>query len=270
MNAPIRCGMAGGLLAILLLAGCATPVVPPVPFDGPHAWQRSIEIAEAEWTTFGEQVVAYRYDANGREIQLIDPTGYTEDDRPVYPSMVGYWNAVGEDGFDSWASCYAGWQRKCPWHLPWSAAFISWVMVEAGMPADRFVPNENHWTYVQNIVARAGDPGRAFLPEAVDRYRPQPGDLICKTRGGAETPDFDVLMKDPGGPGEFLPMHCDLVIANGGSRIIPDGFIEAIGGNVANSVSKSLIPSDKGYLIPGRVGAWFIILRNVYRAPPLV
>jgi hypothetical protein len=264
-----RCAL---LVVGCLATGCATrpPAPPPAPFDGPGAWQASLDIAQQQWDAFGRQVVGYRIDAGGNEIQLIDPTGYTEDDRPVYDNMVAYWAATGEGDFDSWADCFAGWQRKCPWHLPWSAAFVSWVMAEAGMPADRFLPNENHWTYVREIVVRAGNPEAAFLPEPVDRYRPQPGDLICKTRGGAETPTFDALLADPDGPGEFLPMHCDLVVANRGSALIPNGFIEAIGGNVANSVSKSLIPSREGYLIPGRAGRWFVVLRNIYGAAPTV
>jgi hypothetical protein len=53
-------------------------------------------------------------------------------------------------------------------------------------------------------------------------------------------------------------MHCDFVLANPG----PGGVLEGIGGNVANSVSKSLIPTEEGRLVAGRAGQWFIVLRN--------
>ncbi len=253
------------LLLAGLLAACAAPPPEP-PIDGPAVWRQTIAVAEREWQRFGGQIVRYETDAAGGRRTVIDPVRTWEDDRGAYDALVGYWAAVGEDptSFDSWSGCYARWERKCPWQLPWSAAFVSYVMREAGLPRGLFEPNANHWVYVRQSIWRAARPGAVFQPEPVEHYAPQPGDLICKTRAGVAAPAFDAVLRDPyllrG-----LPMHCDIVVANDGA---PDGIIEGIGGNVLNSVSKSLIPARDGRLVGGLAGRWFIILRNVHATPP--
>jgi hypothetical protein len=103
-----------------------------------------------------------------------------------------------------------------------------------------------------------------FEARTIDDYNPGPGDIICKTRAGADPPDAAALIADPDAFGGSLPMHCDFVLVNHGSATEPDGMIEGIGGNVLNSVSKTLIPADRGRLVNGRAGKWFIILRNRY------
>jgi hypothetical protein len=270
-GAPTRLPVVLVVTLAAVLGACVARPPPEPPLDGPAAWRRSIEVALGEWRKFGGQVVHYRYDPAGVPTVVIDPVRRWEDDRGAYESVLSYWASVGEDpgSFDSWQSCFSGWQRKCPWHLPWSAAFVSYVMQEAGVPRRDFPRVAEHWAYVRFLIAHARSPGALFRPERVDAYRPEPGDLICKTRGGASPPDVDRLIADPDAFSGGLPMHCDIVVANRGGPLAPDGVIEAIGGNVMNSVSKSLIPSRGGYLVPGLAGRWFIILRNAYGAAPV-
>lgn len=254
-----------------LLGGCASapaPTPPLTPEQGHAAWAKSIEIALGEWQRFGGQVVHLHTDAEGNEVVAIDPVRRWEDARDAYAPLVAYWAAVGEDpgSFDGWPACLSGWRLKCPWQLPWSAAFIAYVMQEAALSAYDFPPSAEHWEYLKGLIKRARKPAPAFVAETIDRYAPQPGDLICKTRAGADPPPFDALLADPDRFGGSLPMHCDLVIANHGSPERPDGRIEAIGGNVMNSVSKSILPTEAGFLIRGRGGQWFVILRNAFGA----
>jgi hypothetical protein len=241
---------------LLVLAGCIERPV-PVAMDGAGIWRRSLEIAEGEWRRFGGQVVRLRQE-DGAELRVIDPVRLWEDDRKAYEPLAAYWAAVEVAGFDSWAECYSDFGRRCPWQLPWSAVFISYVLVEAGAPASAFRPDAEHWDYVRFLIRRAREPGALFEPRRVEDYAPRPGDIVCKTRAGAAAPDGAALIADPDGFGGSLPMHCDFVLANPG----PGGVLEGIGGNVANSVSKSLIPTEEGRLVAGRAGQWFIVLRN--------
>jgi len=267
--------LARRLLLILLffLAGCAATPMPTPPLtaeQGREAWSKSIAVALGEWERFGGQVVHLRTDAEGNEVLAIDPVRRWEDARDAYEPLLRYWASVGEDAesFDSWTDCASSWRRKCPWQLPWSAAFISYVMHAAGYSAYDFPPSAEHWEYLKDLVRRARDPGAVFIPEPIDGYRPGPGDLICKTRAGADAPPFAALLADPDSFGGSLPMHCDLVIANHGGPQQPNGRIEAIGGNVLNSVSKSILPAESGYLRRGRGGPWFVILRNAFAPGP--
>lgn len=245
---------------IAVLSGCASREPAPAALDGPATWRRTLEIANGEWRRFGEQVVYYRYGDDGGETRIIDPVRLWEDDRKAYDALLDYWSAVGEDRttFQSWGGCQGDWAQKCPWQLPWSAAFISYIMASAGIPESEFRADAEHWDYVRHLISRSKNPGAVFGPAPIEAYAPQPGDLICKTRAGATPPDPAKLIAEPTKFGGSLPMHCDLVVANNGTTI------EAVGGNVLNSVSKSMIPAMDGKLIAGRAGKWFVILRNLH------
>lgn len=259
-------------ILMLLLGGCAAMPLPTPPLtqeQGRAAWTKSIEVAVGEWQRFGGQVVHLRRDADGNEVTAIDPVRRWEDARDAYEPLVAYWQAVGEDpaSFDSWRDCASSWRRKCPWQLPWSAAFISYVMQQASYSAWDFPPSAEHWEYLKGLIKRAAKPTPVFAAESIDSYAPGPGDLICKTRAGADPPPLAELLADPDRFGSSLPMHCDLVVANHGDAAHPDGRIEAIGGNVMNSVSKSILPTRNGLLERGRGGQWLVILRNLFAAP---
>lgn len=251
--------------SIALLSACAAREPAPTAFDGPATWRRTVEIAEAEWRRFGQQVVYFRYGDDGGETRIIDPVRLWEDDRKAYEPLLDYWSVVGEDKatFQSWRGCQGDWAQKCPWQLPWSAAFISYIMVTAGMAEGEFRPDGEHWDYVRYLISRSKNPGAVFEPDSIEAHAPRPGDLICKTRAGATPPAVDKLIAEPTRFGGSLPMHCDFVVANNGATI------EAVGGNVLNSVSKSMIPAMDGKLTSGRAGKWFIIMRNLYRLPDM-
>jgi uncharacterized protein DUF2272 len=199
-----------------------------------------LSLAEREWRYFGRQNVVF----DGDE-ESIPHVGMWEDDEEAYVFRVNeYWRAVGKPELNG---------NHC--HEPWSAAFISWVMQEAGVPDYQFSGGEAHWRYLAQIAADAGNPYVSFVPRSVDEYSPQPGDLICATREHSLPPMIGSQLRP-----ELLPyakLHCDIVVERNGDTLT------AIGGNVRNSVSKSLLKLDrKGLLQPVRQRPWFLVLEN--------
>jgi hypothetical protein len=238
----------------LILGGCATGPTPgtegkttwagraigPPPAPKPAVKRAIIARATGEWEYFGRQTVVYR----GSE-ESIPHVGYWEDDDPRHSRRVNaYWRAAGHPELDG---------MDCK--DPWSAAFISWVMLRAGVPPYQFRPTIAHWVYLSQAIEEAVMPGRWFVPQRVTDYSPRPGDLICSSRG----PRRPGMVGGYTSPGMLrgTNTHCDLVIATDGR------LLEAIGGNVRNSVSKISVELDaQGRLrdVPRR--PWFMILQN--------
>lgn len=256
MNA---CGSSRGLAASLALAlglvlgGCATPPVPP---EGPLSWaghaiggppppdpavrQALLARAEEEWRFFGQQVVIFRGDE-----ESIPRVGAWEDDNRTYASRVNaYWRAVGRPNIGGMDCQY-----------PWSAAFVSWLMWAAGVPEEQFPRTPAHGVYIARIIDESSYPGRYFVPRRVEEYSPSPGDLICAYRGPVHPAVFEALVSPLAFRGTNT--HCDLVVAKTGR------ILEAIGGNVRNSVSKSTLELDgAGRLQPVPRRSWFLVLQN--------
>ncbi len=222
------------LLLTLLLAACASSL-PPRSLAPPADIRSNIlRLADQEWRAFGGQII---YRAPDRH-EIIDPVGIWEDDRKGSALVTKYWRSVGQDwtGLDG--------------DKPWSAAFISWVMAEAGV-TDREMPaSATHARYLRAAIKSGGAGNwRAHPP---GDYAPRPGDLICATRAGQKIARFDDI---PLG----ATLHCDIVVS-----VIP-GLLESIGGNVRNSVTKSerkLGPD--GHLGSNEDRPWFLVLENRY------
>jgi Uncharacterized protein conserved in bacteria (DUF2272) len=222
-----------------MLAACAVqPVVRRPPVDPALVKGNILRLANAEWNAFGGQTISYH---DGRE--RIDPVGVWEDERRGSPRIGQYWRIVGEEwsGYDC--------------DKPWSAAFISWLMLEAGVPADLFEPSGLHSDYLRAIAENETDPAARFALRDAKLYSPRPGDLICATRAGASLPAYNHI---PDG----TTMHCDLVVFNEGGRL------ESIGGNVRNSVSKTVRQIGADGLLP-KFGdrPWVLVVEDRYPDP---
>ena len=250
---PGNVALAGGLALGLALVGCATPPSPP---EGPAIWagrlagpppapdpslrRALITRATEEWELFGRQTVVFR----GAE-ESIPHVGAWEDDGGAYSRRVNaYWRAAGRPGLDG---------LDC--QQPWSAAFISWVVQTAGVPESQFPTAAAHWVYLTRIISESAYPGRFFVPRRVADYSPNPGDLICATRGPSGLEGVDEYASLAALQGANI--HCDLVVDKAGQTL------EVIGGNVRNSVSKSNLELDGA----GRLQAvprrpWVLILQN--------
>jgi hypothetical protein len=188
-------------------------------------------LAVQEWFRFGQQTIVFGQDGKARtEIR-----GVQEREAPE--RIRDYWKSVGRpnlSGLDT--------------EFPWSAAFISWDIESAGVSRDLFCPDARHTIYVERMVERARLPGAAFVPRRVNERAPQVGDLLCASRAhGATT--LDNLDRGPG--------HCDIVV-----ELRPDE-VHAIGGNVADSVSRSVFPLDaRGFLSPISARPFFTVIEN--------
>lgn len=202
------------------------PEAPP-PSSSPKT--SMVLLAVGEWGRFGKQVITYSNDAPPRTEQL----GIKEREAPQ--RIADYWASVGNrlSGLND---------------VPWSAAFISWDIASAGVPRDLFCPDQRHTIYVERIVERARTPGAAFIPHQPDGYAPKVGDLMCASREGSGT----TLQNLNRGAG-----HCDIVVE------VRPGQVFAIGGNVGDSVTRSVFPLDaNGILSPLSGRPFFAVIEN--------
>lgn len=197
-----------------------------------------IAAAIREWEYFGQQTVVI---SDGEE--SIPHMGIWEDEDPEHSARINqYWRSVGSarlSGYDC--------------REPWSAAFISWVMQQAGVAKSLFPPAGAHRSYLNHVLASAGKPEVPLLPHPIRQYQPRPGDLLCTTRG--RNPPDEAPETLP--VSLAMPLHCDIVVARDGQ------LLEVIGGNVRNSVSKTILTlSPEGYVQFSRLRPWFLIIEN--------
>lgn len=243
------------LALLLLMAGCTSapqPAPPPAVKSaadlaplGPcpaSSWKPEappptasakvsmVLLAVGEWARFGRQVVVYTSDQPPRTEQA----GVKEREAPE--RIHDYWLSVGypeRTGLDN---------------VPWSAAFISWDIASAGVPRGLFCPDSRHTIYVERLVERARRPGAAFVAHRPSERAPQVGDLICASRAGSGA-TLDNLNRGAA--------HCDIVVE------VKPGWVAAIGGNVADSVSRSVFPLDgNGFLSPISGRPVFTVIEN--------
>jgi hypothetical protein len=239
------------LLSLLLAAACA-PKPPPKTAAGPlkplgpcpaSSWKPEapppttsakvsmVLLAVQEWARYGRQTIIYPLDGKPRATQQ----GFTEREAPE--RINDYWKSVGRPNLSGLNS-----------EVPWSAAFISWDIESAGVPRDLFCPDSRHTIYVERMVERARRPGAAFIPLHLHERAPQVGDLICASRNNGGT-TLENLNRGPG--------HCDIVVE------VRPGEVHAIGGNVGDSVTRSVFPLDgSGFLSPISARQFFTVIEN--------
>ena len=243
------------LVLLLLMAACTsaplpapTPAaksaaeLPPLGPCPPSSWKPEappptasakvsmVLLAVAEWARYGRQTVVYATDQPPRTEQL----GVREREAPE--RIHDYWASVGHP------------ERSGLDNVAWSAAFVSWDIASAGVPRDLFCPDQRHTIYVERMVDRARRPGAVFIAHRPSERAPQVGDLICASRAGSGT-TLDNLNRGAA--------HCDIVVE------VKPGWAAAIGGNVADSVSRSVFPLDgNGFLSPISGRPVFAVIEN--------
>jgi hypothetical protein len=239
------------LLAVLALAACATPP-PPVVYP-PSAAERVVRIALAEWQDWG---------GLEREAFAPQPEASPEANPANFPRVLAYWRAVPTDygtvarNRRRYEALMAGERppRGSLWgDTAWSAAFVSWVFVSAGVDAREFPPSATHAFYLDALISdsRLYPDTAAFLPHAPEDHAPRPGDLLCIDRSRRPLSHWTERALDNG---RARPMHCDIVVRTA------LGVVEAVGGNVQDSVTLTRFPADTvGRVLPAP--SW---------APPIV
>jgi hypothetical protein len=227
--------------------------------------RRIVDIAVQEWAVFGFQTV----DITNVETRVLPPgvvpdsinpklptarivrrfprLGTLEDDRNLDTTIGGYWSATPE-GPRILAEQNRAWDGPggggVNWVQPWSAAFISWVMCEAGLgDMAQFRRSAAHRLYVdQAIRARDGEAqDAAFAAYDAGEAPLVPGDLLCRSRRPTDYRELADRRREFGMGGAT---HCDIVVKMEGrtNRVL------VIGGNVFQSVSLSVLPllSERG------------------------
>jgi hypothetical protein len=278
---------AGTLVLSLLLGGCAL-----TPEQADSRIDRLVNAAIFEWKLWGQARVRERddgslcavLDANdlparaeipGRsagEICLPVQDGCGRELSSRYCPLVNrYWPGVSHYRHPCTLTDLCVAQRPAGMTPvttePWSAAFISYLVRQAGLGWFRFTASDTHADYVAAV--RDG-----LMPDFVlltTPLRPQRGDLLCLARGPSRgiTPDqIDAIAPAASGSG-FTRMHCDLVVGLDPARRVA----MLIGGNVAQAVSlREVALDERGFVqweAPPRPG-WLLALRlRAARAGPL-
>lgn len=175
-------------------------------------------VAAGEWNFFGDQT----YDINGHLAQL----GHKEGDDGWYQRVGTYWldgtNTRDVDGRNH--------------GMPWSAAFISWVMKTSGA-GDRFRYSTLHSVYIYQAIRDRlrSNADAGFWCWRLNELKPEIGDIVCWSRQAGI--DYD---NQNGGD---YKGHCDIVVEVQSDRVY------VIGGNVGNSVTRRPLPlNDFGFL----------------------
>ena len=229
---------------------------------GPTSWarRRIVDVAAQEWAYFGMQTV----DATHVEKRLLPPgivpdalnpelaqprivrqyprLGTLEFDERLDVTIGGYWSATPE-GPRAIARQNAAWngpgRNALFWIEPWSAAFVSWVMCEAGLgDMAQFRRSSAHRDYIDQAI-RASDgnaPEAAYAAYDAGEKPIAPGDLLCNSRAGF---DYRSLADRRDHPVNNALTHCDIVVKVEAARVL------LIGGNVDQSVSLTVLPLRK-------------------------
>lgn len=164
-----------------------------------------------------------------------------EEAARVAATIAGYWAVtphgrwIVERQNDAWLGPDGTAVR---WNAPWSAAFVSWVMCEAGLGGmDQFQRAIAHHTYIDQAI-RARDkraPQSAFVAYDPGEAAIAPGDLLCASR----RPTYRTIAERRRQMGVGARSHCDVVVKvdEGLERIL------VLGGNVRGAVSLKLLPA---------------------------
>ncbi len=210
-------------------------------------------------------------DAEGRLVSTAvyeaEDTHLNDGATPAWLRVVDYWQGSGLLGAMAFApgatTCaYArrggGPMPGCRTFVvdkPWSAAFMSYVMIQSGVPGFRASPA--HVDYVRDAYQRPES--SPYLPADPRTGRPAVGDLLCYVRGNGTVADSHPALSTwfASNPGGTLAMHCDVVVDAGS-----DGNAYLIGGNLLQSVTMRILPltrsgqfsglpqGDSGYCSP--------------------
>ncbi|MDR6673620.1 DUF2272 domain-containing protein [Xanthomonas sp. 1678] len=123
---------------------------------------------------------------------------------------------------------------------PWSAAFVSYVMVRAGVSG--FHTSVRHIDYIR-AAYQGGADGLPYRYADPQQDKPAPGDLLCFLRGRKQ-PLGAAGLREALARGGALPWesHCDVVVA---ANVGGDHTLYLIGGNVLNAVTMRKLPLDR-------------------------
>lgn len=206
------------------------PVTPPTPIPVPPLPEPPAPPTGNAWAAFRDRLVALALQEYGRW----HPGGASrrETDAEMHGVLKDYW--MTGPGLSEGAAENAIARRTA-----WSAAFISWLMRQAG--AGQFFRYASaHTVYCAQAKRNRlnNDLNNPFWLYRVAERAPQVGDLICNARqqSGVTFDNVD--------DGQSRFSHCDLVAE------VQPGQLVVYGGNVHDNVDRKTIRTDpQGFLL---------------------
>lgn len=153
---------------------------------------------------------------------------------PEYQTLLAYWAKIGMAP-PSWT--YNG--------TPWSAAFISWILMSERLVGANFPGAASHMKYTENIINNKG-PGWQAYSLTKGKAFINVGDVLIKPRGSGKPKD------DP-----YWYSHGDLVYK------IENGVAFLAGGNVGNTakIAAKIKLDSEGRA--NKTGKYIVILKKV-------
>ncbi|WP_162258054.1 DUF2272 domain-containing protein [Hydrogenophaga sp. Root209] len=281
MNAILKCWIplfnALGILAIL--QGCASKGPPRVKVAPtivtPTQIADLVFHSNTEWERWGKRVVRAMpgsptclVQADGSCEVVAEGCG-DEQTRALCPIVNTYWANVsnGKAGHSCNLNdvCEVKWPpgdtRSFEMTAAWSAAFVSTMLKKAKFSTSEFWPSGVHAEYI--FAARDGY-ASAFEVVPIPAY-PQVGDIICANR--VLEPKPGEQRRRPLKPEEIFQirangpaMHCDIVV----QVDLTSKMVHAIGGNVQQTVARTLTPLDDQGLLQYNADSgrpWMLVMR---------
>lgn len=208
---------------------------------------RKIRIGAEQGVVFGK----YLRDPKRSEVEVLLRSALDEwlrfekgtaDEKadPYYKYVREMWAAIGQP-YDG-RSRYPNGDE-----VPWSAAFISWVVRKAGKAYANFQFDASHSVFVNNAIkARVtGRLDKPFWGYSITEMKPEIGDIIQRNRGGGNY-SFSYAENHA-----QYKSHSDIVV-----EVTPD-VVRVLGGNVDDSVRLSgglqeYALTEEGYLKSGQ------------------
>ncbi len=195
-------------------------------------------------------------DGNGRIASLAvteaESDSLADDGLPTWQRVAGYWRESGTlpamGAFPGAQSCQTPTGERmadndCRAFLldnPWSAAFISWVMVRANVPG--FARSPRHIDYIR-AAHRGGKAAAPYRLADPAQEKPAPGDLLCFLRERNRPLSHAGLVQAlETGNADRWKSHCEVVVAG---NVGGDRTLYLIGGNVANAVVMRKLSLDR-------------------------
>lgn len=132
-------------------------------------------------------------------------------------------------------------------NTPWSATFISYLFKKAGAGKD-FKYNPSHSSYIVSAIKNRKEnnknPFKGYKPNEV---KVEEGDLVCFPRQAGI--NYNSVGNYKG--------HCDLVVK------VEDSKAVSIGGNVSDSVTKTIVPLKDGKIDMSKQNkGYFVVIKN--------
>lgn len=139
-----------------------------------------------------------------------------EEDEPLRTQIKAYWSAVG--------------LPPQPVSTPWSAAFVSWCVKQAGATSAEFKFAAAHSKFVHKAIANAAAGTGVFHGLDAATAKPGVGDIIQNNRGGSTFNFAHAKAKDS------YQSHSAIVIETGTDTL--GRYALTVGGNESDSVRR--------------------------------